>query len=151
MASKMKVPTADELEQRAAVEKSLVEAQTPIEADDQAEERVEAKLPPPQPTEPVPRIKRRVRVEEIFYWVQGPGLPGVPVPANSELVLEDAEIASLIHTGAKLLLLDETLRARLQRVISDLPADRVDPAHLAGEIASVEASLAVLISKLKAG
>lgn len=168
-ASKLKVPTAEELEKRAAAEKEGSSSKEPGAsesgagqaptlpppadedgegADDPPDDAPKALEPKPAP---LPRVKRRVRVEQVFYWVQGPGLPGVPVPAGSELVLEDGEIEGILHQGAKVLVLDDTLRARLQKLVDELPADKVDPAHLGDEIAAVEASIAALIAKLKAG
>lgn len=169
-ASKLKVPTAEELEKRAAAEKAgATEGSSGQESASSGTDAGQAPtLPPPPegdgadappedapkdpaPTTAAPPVKRRVRVEQVFYWVQGPGLPGVPVPAGSELVLEDGEIEGILRQGAKVLVLDDTLRARLQKLVDELPSDKVDPAHLGEEIAAVEASLAALIAKLKAG
>lgn len=149
MASKAqstKVPTAEELQKRADAESSAVGTQAEAAAS-------ETSVTEPAPAAPIvlspPESRMRVRVEQTFYWRQGPGLVAVPVPAGTEMEHPVGMVEDMVAQGARLIFLDASLRARAIALLETLDHGR-DPAPFAEEIAAVEAQLRELVAKIKA-
>lgn len=98
--------------------------------------------------EPAPKVRHKVRVENFFYWRQGPGLPGVPVNPGETLLLEQAEIEAIVAQGANVSIIDENLRARAIAILERLPSHMVDPAPLADGIAEFERLLTKVVDDI---